>query len=424
LTAPALTTLSSALSDTFVSLRARNFRLFVTGQLVSNTGGWVQRIAQDWLVLTITASATAVGVTTALQFVPTLLLGLYGGLIADRFDKRTVLIATNAAMSALAALLAALTLSGDVRAWHVYVIAFALGLVVAVDNPTRQSFVHELVGRDLMHNAISLNSSAFQLGAFIGPAISGVLINTVGTGTAFAINSVSYLGPIVALTRIDVSALNRAQHAAKADRRVIDGVRYARSHAAVLWPIVLISVFGLFSINLPVTLAAYARAEFHSGASGYGLLSSAVALGALCGALSSARSGTTRLRRLIAIEAVTCLAIMAAAATDAQWALLVLLVAVGAATLLFLTTANSTVQLATRDSLRGRVVGLYLLVFIGSGAIGGPIVGTIDQHYGPRGGMLLAGVVPLATVVLVASRLGWTRRPTGPLRAGRARDRP
>jgi MFS family permease len=194
---------------------------------------------------------------------------------------------------------------------------------------------------------------------------------------------------------------------------VIDGVRYARSHAAVLWPIVLISVFGLFSINLPVTLAAYAHAEFHSGASGYGLLSSAVALGALCGALSSARSGATRLRRLIAIEAVTCLAIMAAAATDALWALLVLLVAVGAATLLFLTTANSTVQLAAHDSLRGRVVGLYLLVFIGSGAIGGPIVGTIDQHYGPRGGMLLAGVVPLATVVLVASRLGWTRRPTG-----------
>ena len=417
MTAPALTSLSSALSDTFVSLRARNFRLFVTGQLVSNTGGWVQRIAQDWLVLTITGSATAVGVTTALQFVPTLLLGLYGGLIADRFDKRTVLIATNAAMSGLAALLAALTLSGDVRAWHVYVIAFALGLVIAVDNPTRQSFVHELVGRELMHNAISLNSSAFQLGALIGPAISGVLINTVGTGTAFAINSV------VALTRIDVSALNRAQHAAKTQRQVIDGVRYARSHAAVRWPIVLISVFGLFSINLPVTLAAYAHAEFHSGASGYGLLSSAVALGALCGALSSARSGATRLRRLLAIEAVTCLAIVAAAATDAQWALLVLLVAVGAATLLFLTTANSTVQLAAHDSLRGRVVGLYLLVFIGSGAIGGPIVGTIDQHYGPRGGMLLAGVVPLATVVLVASRLGWTQRPSEPLRAGRAQDR-
>ena len=183
MTAPSLTSLSSALSDTFVSLRARNFRLFLTGQLVSNTGGWVQRIAQDWLVLTITGSATAVGVTTALQFVPTLLLGLYGGLIADRFDKRTVLILTNAAMSALAAILAALTLSGDVRAWHVYMIAFALGLVIAVDNPTRQSFVHELVGRDLMHNAISLNSSAFQLGAFIGPAISGVLINTADRRT-------------------------------------------------------------------------------------------------------------------------------------------------------------------------------------------------------------------------------------------------
>jgi hypothetical protein len=235
-----------------------------------------------------------------------------------------------------------------------------------------------------MHNAISLNSSAFQLGAFIGPAISGVLINTVGTGTAFAINSVSYLGPIVALTRIDVSALNRAQHAAKTDRQVIDGVRYARSHAAVRWPIVLISVFGLFSINLPVTLAAYAHAEFHSGASGYGLLSSR----SLWCTVRSAVVGAVRnnpIAPLIAIEAVTCLAIMAAAATDAQWALLGCSWRWERRPCFSLTTANSTVQLAAHDSLRGRVVGLYLLVFIGSGAIGGPIVGTIDQHYGPRG---------------------------------------
>ena len=216
-----------AVAETFASFHTRNYRLFATGQLVSNTGGWVQRIAQDWLVLTITGSATDVGITTALQFLPTLLIGMYGGAIADRYDKRKVLLATNAAMSLLAAVLAGLTLAHTVSAWHVYLVAFALGMVTAIDNPTRQSFVNEMVGPEQLRNAISLNASIFQLGALVGPAISGYLINAVGAGYSFAINAISYLAAIVALLRIDRSLLHRAVAQRAADVRLADGARFA-----------------------------------------------------------------------------------------------------------------------------------------------------------------------------------------------------
>ena len=401
-------------AETFASLRTRNYRLFATGQLVSNTGGWVQRIAQDWLVLTITGSATDVGITTALQFLPTLLLGMYGGAIADRYDKRKVLLATNAGMSLLAAVLAALALAHTVSAWHVYLVAFALGMVTAVDNPTRQSFVNEMVGSAHLRNAISLNASIFQLGALVGPAISGYLINAVGPGYSFAINAISYLAAILALLRIDGSLLHRATARQAIDVRLADGARFAWQQPAVRWPVVLVGSFGMFSINLPVTLAAYARSEFHSGPSGYGLLTSAVALGSVLGALASARRRGTRLRTLTGTGLIACVILTLTAASAAEWACLLLLIAVGASTLLFLTAANSTVQLTATDALRGRVMGLYLLVFIGSGAVGGPLLGAIDEHLGPRAGMLLAGLLPGIVMLLVALRLR---------RAGRLRVR-
>jgi MFS family permease len=403
-----------AVAETFASFHTRNYRLFATGQLVSNTGGWVQRIAQDWLVLTITGSATDVGITTALQFLPTLLIGMYGGAIADRYDKRKVLLATNAAMSLLAAVLAALTLAHTVSAWDVYLVAFALGMVTAVDNPTRQSFVNEMVGPEQLRNAISLNASVFQLGALVGPAISGYLINAVGPGYSFAINAISYLAAIAALLRIDGTLLHRATARRATDVRLADGARFAWRQPAVRWPVVLVGSFGMFSINLPVTLAAYAKNEFHSGPGRYGLLTSAVALGSMLGALASARRGGTRLRTLTGTGLVACAILTLAAASAAEWACLLLLIAVGASTLLFLTAANSTVQLTATDALRGRVMGLYLLVFIGSGAVGGPLLGAIDEHLGPRAGMLLAGLLPGIVMLLVALRLR---------RAGRLRVR-
>lgn len=396
---------------TFSSLDSRNFRLFITGQAFSNTGSWVQRIAQDWLVLSITGSATAVGITTALQFLPTLLFGLAGGLIADRYPKRRTLIATQVGMSSMAAVLAVLTLTHQVQVWQVYLIAFGLGTVVAVDNPTRQSFVNEMVGPQHLRNAISLNASVFQLGALIGPAISGVLINLVGAGYSFAINAVSYAAPMIALSLIRDAELNLVARAATGSTSQLrDGFRYVRSRADVLWPTVLVGVFGLFTINLPVTLAAYAKNVFHSGVAGYGLLSSVVAIGSLAGALISARRKTVRLRSIAAVGAALSITYLTAAAAPDQAVYAVLLVAIGASTLLLVTSANSTVQLAAEDSIRGRVMGVYLLVFIGSGAVGGPMLGYVDQHLGPQTGMLLAGVVPALATALVSYRLARANR--------------
>jgi MFS family permease len=391
---------------TFSSLHTRNYRLFASGQLVSNTGAWVQRIAQDWLVLSLTGSATAVGITTALQFLPTLLFGLVGGLIADRHSKRTILLATQVGMSSMAAALAILTLTHEVQAWHVYVIAFGLGIVTSVDNPTRQSFVNEMVGPDQLRNAISLNASVFQLGALIGPAISGFMINAVGSGYSFVINAFSYLAPMIALSMIREDELTLTKTAASTDGRLRDGLSYVWRRPHMLWPTLLVGAFGLFTINLPVTLAAYAKTVFHSGASGYGMLSSAVALGSIGGALISTRWAKTRLRTLAGFGALLSVLEVLAAAAPGQWSYSVMLIAVGAATLLLLTSANSSVQLAAHDSIRGRVMGVYLLVFIGSGALGGPLLGSIDQHLGPRVGMLLAGLVPAIVTIVVALKLG------------------
>jgi MFS family permease len=412
---PLVTRLGSPLStarSTFSSLRTRNFRIFASGQLVANTGGWVQRIAQDWLVLSLTGSATDVGITTALQFLPMVLFGLGGGWIADRFRKRRILLATQVAASAMSAALAVLTLTGVVAAWHVYLIAFCFGCVTAIDNPCRQSFVNDMVGPAQLRNAISINSSVFQLGALIGPAISGILIKSVGSGLAFAINAACYAGPAVAMLLIRESELRGPHRAAARGARLGDGLRHVARHPRMLWPIVLVGVFGMFTNNLPVTLAAYARYVFRSGPGGYGLLTSMLAIGSLAGALLSARRASTTVRGLLSVGGALALLYVIAAATPAQWAYCVVLAAVGGTTLLLFTSANSTVQLTATDTVRGRVMGVYLLVFIGSGALGGPLLGAIDQHLGPRYGMLLAGLVPGLATATMALGLTLTARRT------------
>jgi MFS family permease len=390
--------------STFRSLHTRNFRLFASGQLVSNTGAWVQRIAQDWLVLSITGSATAVGITTALQFLPTLLFGLAGGVIADRYPKRRVLMCTQVGMASMATALAILTVSHHVQVWHVYLVAFGLGTVVAIDSPTRQSFVNEMVGPEHLRNAVSINASVFQLGALIGPALSGILINAVGSGYAFAVNAATYSASMAALLMMRDSELYPAR-AASSGTRVRDGLCYVASRPDVLWPTVLVGVFGLFTVNLPVTLAAYARSVFHIGPSGYGLLTSVLAVGSVTGALISAGRVRTRLRALLAIAGTLATLYMIAGLAPSEWTYCPVLVGVGVATLLLYTSANSTVQLAAVDSIRGRVMSVYLMVFIGSGAIGGPLVGWLDEHLGPRAGMLISGLVPAIVTALVAMRL-------------------
>ncbi|WP_328321968.1 MFS transporter [Kribbella sp. NBC_00382] len=403
--------------DTFSALQVRNFRLLVSGLFVSSTGGWVQRIAQDWLVLTLTGSATAVGITTALQFLPTLLLGLYGGVIADRFPKRRILLVTQSTMGLAAAILATLAFTGQVQVWQVYSLALFLGLATAVDNPTRQSFVTELVGKQRLRNAISMVSSTFQLGSLIGPALGGALLGTVGTGWAFTLNALTFFGSITALTMMRESEMPGLQAARKAGAgiKIRDGlkagVKYAFHEPAVRWAIALVGVYGMFTISLPVTLTAFADRVFHTGATGYGVLNSVVAVGSLTGALLSARRvRPTRLRNLVAIASILAVTEMVAAIQPSLWTFLPLLAALGMATLMFLTAAQSMVQLTTPDGLRGRVAGIYNLVFIGGGAIGGPTVGWIAQHWGARFGLLLAGMIPAIATIAIGIKLARTGR--------------
>lgn len=404
-------------SRTFPSLANRNFRLLLSGLLISGTGGWIQRIAQDWLVLTLTDSPTAVGITTACQFLPTLALGLHGGLLADRFPKRAILLATQVSMSLTAAVLALLTLSGHVRVWQVFLLAAVLGVVTAVDNPVRQSFVSEVVEGPQLRNAISLVSCTFQIGAMAGPVIGGLLMSSVGAGFAFAVNALTFAAPVTALLLMRGAGQSRVGLARPAGEPVKapvspgirEGLEYALRTPTVLWPVVMVGAFGFFTISLPVTLAAFAKDEFHSGASGLGLLNGVVAVGALAGALTTARrSKPLRLRTVgLAAWALAMAMLLSAAAPD-QLSFTLLLVLVGAANLGFLTSAQSLVQLATADHLRGRVVGLYMLVFIGSGALGGPVVGLLAEHLGPRTGLLISGAVPAVVTILVCRHLART----------------
>lgn len=403
------------LSRTFPALANRNFRLLLTGLLISGTGGWVQRIAQDWLVLTLTDSATAVGVVTAFQFLPTLFLGLHAGVLADRLPKRLVLLVTQASMGLTAAALAVLALTGRVQVWHVLALAAVLGAVAAIDNPVRQSFVSEVVEGPQLPNAIGLVSSTFQVGAMVGPVLGGLLMSTVGAGWAFVLNAASFAAPVAALlamrgtaTLRDVRARRAA--AASAGGAATPGIRaglsYARRTPSVLWPVVMVGAFGFFTISLPVTLAAYAKDVFHSGASGLGLLNGLVAVGALGGALTTARRRHgPRLRTVGLAGALLAAAQLLAALAPSQLVFSVLLVAVGAANLGFLTSAQSLVQLAALDHLRGRVVGLYLLVFIGSGAFGGPVVGWLAEVAGARAALLTSGAVPAVVTLFVCRHL-------------------
>jgi MFS family permease len=393
-------------STTFQSLRNHNFRLFLLGHFVTSTGVWVQRIAQDWLVLTLTDSPAAVGVTTALQFLPTLLFGLHAGVLADRLPKRRILQVTQSTMAAMAAVLALLTLSGVVQAWHVYLFAVALGAVAAVDNPVRQSFVTEIVGVAHVRSAISMVSSTFQIGAMVGPVLSGILVGFVGPGWAFAINAASYLGPLTALAMMRLPTRTPVAKAVEPATGLRDGLRYAVSHPTVLWPTVMVGTFGFFTVSLPVTLAAFAKNEFHSGAIGAGVLNGAAAVGALGGALLTARRrNPLRLRTIATAGGALAAAQVLASFGSSQSALTVLMVLVGAANLAFLTSAQSLVQLTVPEYLRGRVVAIYLLAFMGSGALGGPVVGFVDETLGPRFGLLLAGVVPALVTATVAQHL-------------------
>jgi MFS family permease len=366
------------------------------------TAGWTQRIAQDWLVLQLTGSATAVGITVAMQFAPMLFFGLLGGVIVDRHSKRMLMMITQGIFAVLSLGLAALTIAGVVEAWHVFVIAFATGLVVVIDNPARQVIVSELVGQRNLRNAISINSSGFQLAGMIGPALAGVLLLTMGAGPAFAINGIACLLVIVMLVMLRTDQMTRVAPSPRAKGQLREGLRYAVSKPTIVYPVILIAVFAVFGLTMPVLLASYADDVFDVGPGGYGLFNSMLALGALSGALLSTRRASVRLRTIV-IGIGTTGVLQAAAGFMPSIALFsACLVAVGVASLLFLTASNSLVQMSSNIGIRGRVMSLYVLVLLGGQAIGGPLMGLIVEHFGAHVGLVLSGGVPALAAAIAA----------------------
>lgn len=385
--------------STFQSLQIRNYRLFATGQLISLIFGWVQITAQDWLVLEVShGSASALGVVTALQFAPMLVFTLYAGKLADRLDKRYLLILANVLYLVLAALMGALVVSGTVQLWQIYVFAALWGVVTAVETPVRQAFVSELVGKSLLPNAMSLNAATFNMARIVGPALAGVAIAAFGTGTAFLVNAASYVFPVVALARMRGSELHReAGRLSAAQTRVADGLRYVWRRHDLLLPVALILVVGMLGFNYQLTLPVLAKNVFHTGAATFGLLVTALAVGALMGALAGTRRRGRPSARLVLGAALAFGVIGTLAGLMPTYQLTALImVPTGFSQIFLAQAANQRLQLGTEAEMRGRVMALWTLAFLGTNPIGAPLVGWFAQAFGPRASIWAGGAISLA----------------------------
>jgi MFS family permease len=386
----------------FRSLRHRDYRLYWSGMFVSNAGTWMQRVAQDWLVLvTLGGGAQAVGITTGLQFLPFLLAAPFGGVLADRLPKRQLLIATNTFMGTIGLLLGALVLSGSAEIWHVYVLAFLGGLGTAIDNPARQAYVSELVGPDDITNAIALNSTSFNAARMVGPAVAGVLIALLGPGLVFVLNGLSFAAPIVGLLMIRPNGVRqRDEEAAGPLSHLADGVRYVRGRRDLLMVMLVMFGVGTFGMNFQMTMALMSAEVYHRGPSAYGLLGTVMAVGTLTGALIAARRKFPR-RRLILGAAVAFGSLELAAGLMPTYELFALmLVPVGVLVMTVLTSANAYIQTSVPAEMRGRVLSLYLMVLMGGTPLGAPIIGWVAGELGPRWSLLGGGLLTVACTVL------------------------
>jgi MFS family permease len=403
------------MSPTFRSLTVRNYRLYFGAAVISNIGTWMQRVAQDWLVLQLTGSASALGVTVALQFLPFLLFGPWGGIAADRYSKRRLLAITQSTMGALALMLGVLVVTGAVQAWHVYVLAFLLGTVTAFDNPARQTFVSEIVGPERLPNAVALNSASFNLARLAGPAMAGVLIAAVGTGPVFLLNALSFVATLTALGKMRSAELAPAPPQPKGKGQLTAAVRYIARRPPLVLTVVTVFFIGTFGLNFQLTMALFAKQVFDRGADAFGLLSSALAIGTLAGALAAARRGRPRIRLVVGGGVAFGALEVLCGLMPSYWTFLAMLIPTGFAAMTFITAANSTMQLGATAAMRGRVMAIYMMVFLGGTPIGAPIIGALAQAVGPRWSLLGGGSISLiATVVIayvIARRRGLAIRP-------------
>lgn len=391
------------MSPTFSSLEIRNYRLWISGAFISNVGTWMGRVGQDWLVLTtLTAgSGTALGVVTGLQFLPFLVLAPWTGLIADVFPKRRLLVITQVLLLVTSLLLAILALGGWAHLWHVYAIALAQGVFTAVDNPARQAFVSEMVPADRLTNAVALNSASFNGGRLIGPGIAGVIIAAWGTGEALLLNALTFVFVLIALARMRPSELTPAP-LARGRGGIREGFAYVRSRPDLQLVMLLVFVLGTFGMNFQITTALMATQVFGKGASEYGLLGSIMAIGSLAAALLSARRQNARLRVLLLSLAGFAVAAAFAASAPTYGRFALALVPVGLTALTALTTANAMVQTRTAPEMRGRVMALYMAIFMGGTPIGAPMIGWIGEHIGPRWTIGIGSIAVGITLAVVA----------------------
>lgn len=400
----------------FAALGVRNFRIYFAGQAISLAGTWMQAVAQSWLVLQLTHSGTMLGLVVAAQFLPVLVLAPYGGLIADRVSKRRLLVTTQSAMASLALALGLLTVTHAVRLWMVFLIALLLGTVNAADNPGRQSFVPEMVGRERLQNAVSLNSVMVNASRAAGPAVAGILIAAAGTGVCFLANSASYAAVLVALARIRTADLRRAPPVSREPGQIRQGLRYVRRTRGLLLPLLMMALVGTLAYEFQVVLPLLARVSLHGNAATYGFLTSAMGAGAVIGGLAVATASSSGLGRLTLAAAAFGAAIFAAALVPSLPAELVALGFVGAGSIAFLATGNTTLQLTSDPRFRGRVMALWSVTFLGSTPVGGPLIGLVAEYVSPRFALGVGGAACLAAVGIGLSGLGrhppWRRSAT------------
>jgi MFS family permease len=391
-----------ATSKTFAALRVYNFRLYTVGQLISISGTWMQGVAQSWLVLKLTGSAVDLGVAAALAFVPILLFGPYGGLIVDRLPKRPLLVVTQASAGLLALGLGLLVSFGHASVADVFVFAFLLGVVNLFDMPARQAFVQEMVGRDLLPNAVSLNSVLVNAGRIMGPAVGGLVIAAFGVGTCFLINAGSFVAVIVALLAMRAAELLPIARVERERGQVRAGLRYAAAHPEIRAVLVAVALVGIFAFNYNVTLALLAKKTFHGSAALLGWLSSMVGVGAVLGGLAVAHRSRPTLRLLTTICLAFTVAIVLVTVAPTEPLAFAAMVPLGATSIAFIATANATLQLAAEEDMRGRVMALYTVGFLGTTPVGAPLVGWLAQAFGPRAAIASGGVATLLAALLLA----------------------
>lgn len=392
------------MSSTFASLKYFNYRLWFIANIIASTGMWMQRVAQDWVVLTVLTnnSGTALGITTALQFLPTLFLSPWAGVLADRMDRRRLLQFTQTVNVFTALVLGILILTGVAHLWHVYALALISGIASTLDSPARQTFVSELVPLSELPNAVGLNSAAFNTARLLGPASAGLVIASVGPGWVFIVNTVLFLAPVTSLALMRLSELREMDHAPREKGQIREGFRYVKNRTDIVAIMIIAGVVSAFGMNFQMTSAVMATEVYGKGAGEYGILGSFMAIGALTGALIAARRKFPRVRLVVVAAFIFGLCDIALALAPTYEAYALLAIPTGLAMLTMITAANAAIQISTDPAMRGRVMSMYMMVFLGSTPIGAPIIGWVADYFGARWSIGVGGIASITVAVVVA----------------------